>query len=292
MHLWAHAISGLILEFHAYQGDRDSTIGCPSLFQSILNQNQRISQVCPDCATPTTNPRATQAPRLLITAGPTYEPIDAVRFVGNRSSGRLGSALADSAQDSGWKVTLLLGPNAVLPTNSDVEVVRFFSFLDLQSLLQTHWPQADTLIMAAAVADYRPVISPDDLGRKRKREAGDFMLRLEPTPDLLAQCAHDARTNQLLIGFALEPKDGLIASTKEKLRRKNIDLIVANALETMDSDSIEATLLSNPDRGVPDQQSTPGLLSKAAFAQWLIAQITPLTHQRMGTPTGTTTNGR
>ncbi len=189
-------------------------------------------------------------------------------------------------------MTLLLGPNAVLPTNSAVEVIRFFSLLDLQSLLQAHWSQADTLIMAAAVADYRPVISPNDLDRKRKREGGDFTLRLEPTPDLLAQCAQDARANQLLVGFALEPKEELVASAREKLRRKNIDLIVANALETMDSDSIEATLLGNPDRGVPDQQSTPGLLSKAAFAQWLIAQITPLTHQRMGIPTGTTTNGR
>ena len=261
----------------------------PPHFQSILED----IQVCADRAThPPADSDLSSVPTLLITAGPTYEPIDAVRFIGNRSSGRLGSALADCAQSSGWRVILLLGPNAVLPTNPDVEVVRFFSLSDLQTLLQTRLSQADTLIMAAAVADYRPVISPDELGRKRKREAGDFVLKLESTPDLLAQCAQHARKNQLLIGFALEPKDRLIASAKDKLGRKNIDLIVANALETMDSDSIEATLLGNPDRGVPYQQSTPGLLSKAAFAQWLIAQITPLTHQRMGTPTGTTTNGR
>ncbi len=231
-------------------------------------------------------------PTVLITAGPTYEPIDAVRFIGNRSSGRLGSALGDCAQAAGWRVILLLGPNAALPTDPSVEVVRFSALSDLQALLQTYWPQADILIMAAAVADYRPVVPPEALGSKRRREAGDFVLKLEPTPDLLARCAQDARADQLVVGFALEPKDRLIDSAKEKLRRKNIDLIVANALETMDSDSIEATLLGNPDRGVPYQQSTPGLLSKAAFAQWLIAQLTPLTHQRMGTPTGTTTNGR
>ncbi len=293
MHLWAHAISGLILEFHAYRAAETLRLGVRPCSTASLNQSPRISQVCADRATSASSDAApSKVPALLITAGPTYEPIDAVRFVGNRSSGRLGSALADCAQASGWQVTLLLGPNAILPSNPDIEVVRFFSFSDLQSLLQTHLLQSDTLIMAAAVADYRPIVSPGDLDGKRKREAGDFVLKLEPTPDLLAQCAQDARADQLLVGFALEPKDRLIASAKDKLGRKNIDLIVANALETMDSDSIEATLLGNPDRGVPYQQSTPGLLSKAAFAQWLIAQLTPLTHQRMGTPTGTTTNGR
>ena len=95
--------------------------------------------------------------RLLITAGPTYEPIDAVRFIGNRSSGQLGSALADHAAKAGWEVTLLLGPNAILPSDNRVRVVRFQSCQDLQTLLAEHLPDCDTLVMAAAVADYRPV---------------------------------------------------------------------------------------------------------------------------------------
>lgn len=229
--------------------------------------------------------------RLLITAGPTYEPIDAVRFIGNRSSGRLGSALADHAQDQGWAVTLLLGPNAVKPTNDDVEVIGFQSTSDLQNLLQTHLPQADTLIMAAAVADYRPAADEVDLEGKRRREGGSLSIKLESTPDLLAGCSKAARSDQLLVGFALEPRDRLISSATKKLGRKNIDLIVANALETMDSDSIEATLLGNADRGISCQRSTPGTITKAAFAEWLIAEITPLAIQRMGTPTESTTNG-
>ena len=219
--------------------------------------------------------------RLLITAGPTYEAIDAVRFIGNRSSGRLGSALADVAQNAGWEVTLLLGPNAVLPTHRSITLIRFQSTTDLESLLHTHLPQADTLIMAAAVADYRPTACEVDLQGKRKREGGNLSIKLESTPDLLAGCSKIARPDQLLVGFALEPKDRMISSAQSKLERKNIDLIVANALETMDSDSIEATLLGNESRGVQCNQSTPGVISKSAFADWLIEQIAPLTENRI-----------
>jgi len=229
--------------------------------------------------------------RLLISAGPTYEPIDAVRFIGNRSSGRLGSALADHAQATGWAVTLLLGPNAVLPINPGVEVVRFESTADLESLLQTRLPDTDTLIMAAAVADYRPRKSEVEPTEKRRRIEGELTLTLESTPDLLGGCSKVARNDQLLVGFALEPKERLISSAKSKLTRKNIDLIVANALETMDSDSIEATLIGNPDRGVHQLSSTQGVISKIEFARWLIDQLTPLCDQRIQMRTGITTNG-
>ena len=221
--------------------------------------------------------------KLLITAGPTYEPIDAVRFIGNRSSGRLGSSLADRAQGSGWRVTLLLGPNAVEPTNPDINVIRFMSTSDLQELLNTHLPDNDTLIMAAAVADYRPIAAEVDLEGKRRREGGNLSIQLESTPDLLAGCSQMARTDQLLVGFALEPRDRMIQSANAKLARKNIDLIVANSLETMDSDSIEALLIGNADRGLDLKQQTPGVITKTEFAAWLIEHITPLTEQRIAT---------
>lgn len=229
--------------------------------------------------------------RLLITAGPTYEPIDAVRFIGNRSSGRLGSALADYAQSQGWKVTLLLGPNAISPANASIEVIGFRSTIDLEMLLQTHLPQTDTLIMSAAVADYRPRADMINLSGKHRREKGDWSITLESTPDLLLGCSRLARSDQLLVGFALEPRDQMIRSAKLKLERKNIDLIVANALETMDSEMIEATLLGNPDRGISCERSTQGQITKASFAQWLIEQITPLTHQRKSNPTESTPHG-
>lgn len=230
-------------------------------------------------------------PRLLITAGPTYEPIDAVRFIGNRSSGRLGSALADQAARRGWKVTLLLGPNAVLPDDPGVQLIRFHSCQDLEDRLDEHLPHCDTLIMAAAVADYRPVPGEVNTAGKRRREGGELSIKLESTPDLLAGCSAKARPDQLLVGFALEPRDRLLESALRKLERKNIDLIVANPLETMDADSIEATLIANSTRNMDLRLDTPGAITKPQFAKWLIEQLTPLTQQRIKPLSGNTTHG-
>lgn len=219
-------------------------------------------------------------PSLLITAGPTYEPIDAVRFIGNRSSGRLGSALADEAARRGWPVTLLLGPNARTPADARVRVLRFESTADLRSLLEDQLPGHDALVMAAAVADFRP--APDEIhptGKRRRAKEG-MILRLEPTPDLLAGCSAQARADQLLVGFALEPEADLLASARNKLARKDIDLIVANPLETMDSPSIRARLLGNPARGLTTDVQTDGPIPKPAFAGWLLDQLAPLARQR------------
>ena len=207
--------------------------------------------------------------RLLITAGPTHEPIDAVRFLGNRSSGRLGVALADEADRRGGTVTLLLGPAPALPERSSVRIVRFRTTADLQKLLTEHVPSADVLVMAAAVADYRPKVDPMFFGGKFRRKDENLHLELEPTPDLLAQVATDRRPDQLMVGFALEPRDELLASARAKLERKKIDLVVGNPLETMDAESIEAVVLDS--RGT--QTTTPGRMSKTAFAPWLLDLI-------------------
>ncbi len=219
-------------------------------------------------------------PSLLITAGPTYEPIDAVRFIGNRSSGRLGSALADEAARRAWPVTLMLGPNARAPADARVRVLRFESTADLQSLLEDQLPGHDVLVMAAAVADFRPAPDEIDPAGKRRRDKDGLTLRLEPTPDLLAACAARARPDQLLVGFALEPEAELLASARRKLARKSIDLIVANPLETMDSPSIRARLIGNPAKGLSTDVQTDGPVSKPAFAGWLLDQLAPLARQR------------
>jgi len=221
-------------------------------------------------------PAPNETHRILIAAGPTYEPIDAVRFLGNRSSGRLGSSLADAAAARGLGVTLLLGPNAVAPTHAGVEVVRFVSTADLEARLAERLPDASVLVMAAAVADYRPAPGEVDQGGKRRRQAAGMTLHLESTPDLLAGCSQNARSDQLLVGFALEPEAEMIASGNRKLRRKNIDLIVANPLETMDSDTIRATLIGNPDRGIDTDETTDGSMPKADFADWLLDRILPI----------------
>ncbi len=206
--------------------------------------------------------------RVLITAGPTHEPIDAVRFIGNRSSGRVGVELADAASGLGWETTLLLGPSALEPTDSRVDLHRFRTADDLRVLLDRHFPACDVLIMAAAVADYRPA-RPAGEDAKLRRTGQEMSLALEPTPDLVASCASRRRLGQLLVGFALEPRDELMASAESKLARKGLDLIVANPLKTMDASTIEAWLVGPG--GVVSQ--TPGPIAKADFAGWLVGQL-------------------
>ncbi len=212
--------------------------------------------------------------RLLISAGPTHEPLDAVRYLGNRSSGRLGIALAEHAADRGWDVTLLLGPTQNTTDHPSVDLVRFRTTADLERRLAEHFPEADCLVMAAAVADYRPVLpegvtqeNVDDV--KLRREGDDLVIRCEPTPDLLEGCSGVARPEQLLVGFALEPLERLLSSATKKLDKKNIDLIVANSLDTMDAGTIEATLVG-PDGVVA---KTNGAIDKRLFAAWLLEQL-------------------
>jgi phosphopantothenoylcysteine decarboxylase/phosphopantothenate--cysteine ligase len=206
---------------------------------------------------------------LLITAGPTHEPIDAVRFLGNRSSGRVGVALADEAAKRGWSTTLLLGPVSRMPSDSRVRLVRFRTCSDLEGLLGIEAPKHDVLVMAAAVADYRPKVDPAFFGGKFRRKNETLRLELEPTPDLLAGVSSKRRAGQLLVGFALEPREELLECARAKLTRKKIDMVVGNPLETMDGETIEAIVLDANGR----ERRTPGVISKAAFAGWLMDLI-------------------
>lgn len=218
--------------------------------------------------------------RILITSGPTYEPIDAVRFIGNRSSGRLGSALADESARRGWKTTLLLGPAARQPSDSSVTIRRFQTTSDLEALLAEELPGHDVLIQAAAVADFRPKLEPGALEKKHRRKAEGLTLHLEPTPDLFAQCTSRRRPDQLMVGFALEPEADLMASAHAKMARKGADLVVANPLETMDSDMIRATVIGAPGTGLEAGVATEGRLTKAEFAVWLLNIIAEQLHAR------------
>jgi phosphopantothenoylcysteine decarboxylase/phosphopantothenate--cysteine ligase len=215
--------------------------------------------------------RAKQEPSrtLLITAGPTQEPIDAVRYLANRSTGRMGIALAEAAAERGRRTTLLLGPTPLAPTqHSRLTTVRFRTTADLQVLLARHWPDHDVLIMAAAVADYRPAEHPPPSAKRQR--SGTWNLRLEPTPDLLGELAAVTRPDQITIGFALEPADRLAASARAKLAAKSLDAIVANPLETIGSDRIRATVILRDGRTL----APPGQdCAKREFAEWLLDQL-------------------
>lgn len=181
-----------------------------------------------------------RAARVLITAGPTHEPVDAVRYLANRSSGAMGVALAEAAVRRGADVTLLLGPCAAAAP-AGCRAVSFESTADLERLLDEHFQGCDVLIMAAAVADYRPVrTNPGKLPRRPER----LVVELEPTPDLLARCAAARRPGQFIVGFALEPEEVLEHNAREKLVRKGVDAIVANPLETMGASTIRARVVT------------------------------------------------
>ncbi len=123
--------------------------------------------------------------------------------------------------------------------------------------------------MAAAVADYRPRPAPEASHGKLKRDPAGLTLHLDPTPDLLAGCAAKRKPGQKLVGFALEPRERMIESARTKLVRKDVDTIVANPLETMDAEAIEASVIGR--RGI--LASTPGPMDKVAFAAWLLGVL-------------------
>jgi phosphopantothenoylcysteine decarboxylase/phosphopantothenate--cysteine ligase len=206
-------------------------------------------------------------PRILITAGPTQEPLDPVRFISNRSSGKLGIALARAGMEAGCPVTLLLaaGVHAPLP-GTGIDVRRFQTAADLQSLLVELWPEYDVLVMAAAVADYRPRHVRQ--GKLPRESSGILRLELDPTPDLVDQAAQHRRADQRIIAFALEDPDKLVARAQEKLRRKGVDAIVANPLKTMDADTIHATWMT----AAGECLELPPMI-KTHFSSWLIARV-------------------
>lgn len=161
--------------------------------------------------------------RVLVSAGPTQEAIDPVRFISNRSSGKMGYAIAEAARDRGAEVVLVTGPTALVPP-AGVEVVPVVSAHEMADALSRHFDWATVVIMAAAVADYRPKEQADHKLKKGGRTA--FSLELETAPDILSMLSAK-RTTQILVGFAAET-ERLVAHATAKLTAKGLDMIVAN----------------------------------------------------------------
>lgn len=165
--------------------------------------------------------------KFLITAGPTYEAIDPVRFIGNRSTGKQGIAFADVASRMGAEVHLVLGPSLLRPLEVKVKVYLVESAQQMFDQAVDIFPSCDVAIMSAAVADYRPkTIAP----LKMKKSDNDLTLTLERTPDILKTLGKMKGGGQLLIGFALETNNEIEYAT-EKLRSKNADMILLNSLQ-------------------------------------------------------------
>lgn len=166
--------------------------------------------------------------KVLITAGPTYEKIDPVRFIGNYSSGKMGIALAEECADRGASVTLVCGPvtESAKPNRPDIVVVDVESAAEMYQACKETYPKMDAGILCAAVADFTPA---DVADHKIKREGDDMLLRLKPTTDIAAALGKMKTGKQVLVGFALETNDET-ANAQAKLVKKNFDFIVLNSL--------------------------------------------------------------
>ena len=177
--------------------------------------------------------------RVLIGAGRTEEALDPVRVLTNRSSGRMGFALAEAARDRGADVTVVAGPVSVEPPHG-VTVVRVTTAVQMSRALSEHSSNADVLIMAAAVADYRPAHAAT---QKLKRGSGPLTVALEPNPDILAGLGASKPKTQFIIGFALETENG-VENARKKLASKNADMIVLNSPERgIGGDTNQVTLV-------------------------------------------------
>jgi len=199
---------------------------------------------------------------LLITSGPTHEPIDPVRFVGNRSTGKMGAALAAEALGRGAAVTVVLGPGASIPPG--VEVVSVQTAEEMRDAVLARYEEADAVVMAAAVADFRPKEVAES---KLKKDSGMPELLLEPTPDILRELG-ERRADQVLVGFAAET-EGLEQAGRSKLGSKSLDLVVVNLVGRagtgFGADTNEAMLLAADGDDIPLRSWTKRELAGAVI---------------------------
>ena len=219
--------------------------------------------------------------RVVVTAGPTYEDIDPVRYVGNRSSGRMGFALAAEARRRGAHVTLVAGPTPLEAPAAD-DLVRVRSASDMHAAVMAAAPRADVVIMAAAVADYTPA---EPSPRKMAKTDGPATLTLQRTRDILADLgrrpSRASSGRPILVGFAAETGDA-VARAREKRGRKNVDLIVANDVSRSDAgfdvETNDVTIVSET------EERTVPLQSKAGVAAAILDRVEELVRTRPVTP--------
>jgi len=193
-----------------------------------------------------------QGKKVLITAGPTYEAIDPVRFIGNHSSGKMGYALAEVSASLGAEVILISGPVSLTISNSSINVVPVTSAQEMYDAAHIYYPTCDIAILSAAVADYK---SSEIAQEKIKKKENELTITLQKTKDILASLG-ETKQNQFLVGFALETENEL-ENAKIKLKKKNLDLIVLNSLKDkgagFKTDTNKVTLVTKDNKVLPFQ---------------------------------------
>ena len=205
--------------------------------------------------------------KVLITAGPTYEPIDPVRFIGNHSSGKMGFALAEEARQLGAHVTLISGPT-VLVASPDIDRHNVLTAQEMYAIALEYFAETDIAIAAAAVADFKPLNVGD---QKIKKESGFQSIELEKTLDILAEMGK-RKQKQFLLGFALETEDE-ISNAIKKIKSKNLDAIVLNSINEHGAgfsvDSNKVTYIDQNETIIPFELKSKILVAKDIFSQIL-----------------------
>lgn len=190
---------------------------------------------------------------VLITSGPTYEPIDPVRFIGNYSSGKMGKSIAEVFLAQGANVIFITGPTSNIPVGDNLEVVKVKTAAEMHAAALAHFPNSQIAIMAAAVADFTPEVSSSS---KIKREGDNLTLVLKPTKDIAADLGKQKAPGQVLVGFALETNNEAQNAAK-KLSAKGLDFIVLNSLNDQGAgfgfDTNKITIISKSGESVPFQ---------------------------------------
>jgi phosphopantothenoylcysteine decarboxylase/phosphopantothenate--cysteine ligase len=228
-----------------------------------MEEAEKIVQVLSDFFL---NAQPLKGKKALVSAGPTYEAIDPVRFIGNRSSGKMGYAIAEELSRQGAEVVLVSGPTA-LSHPLGVKVVKVESAAEMKAACMDNYAKMDVVVMAAAVADFKPAQSAE---QKIKKKNSELDLSLVPTEDIL-KAMGEKKTTQFLVGFALESENEL-SNAKDKLSRKNLDMIVMNSIRDngagFNHDTNQITVINSK-----GQEKTFPLKSKKDVAKDLIEII-------------------
>ncbi len=269
--MWRHPATQANLERlrargHTIVGPDEGELACGMTGPGRLAEPARIAGAVMSVSAPR---RDLEGETVLVTAGPTEEPIDPVRFLSNRSSGKMGYALARRALDRGARVILVSGPVHVPPPEG-AELVRVCTAAEMREAVMERLEEATVIIKAAAVADYHVPVVPE---QKMKKTMTRLSLELEPTPDILAEVGRK-KGDRLLIGFAAETEN-LVAEARRKLRSKNCDMVVANLVGPggagFGSDENEVTLVLRTGETIQVPKA-----SKLEIADAILDQVLPL----------------
>ena len=273
--MWQHPATRQNLEAlrgrgHTIVEPEEGPLACGMVGPGRLADPQRIAAVVTSLLF---RRRDLDGETVLITAGPTQEPLDPVRFLSNRSSGKMGYALAEAARLRGARVILVSGP-VHLPEPQGVTVVRVRTAAEMRAAVLEHLPAATIIIKAAAVADYHLAEVPR---QKMKKTAAKLSLELDPTPDILAEAGRK-KGDRLLVGFAAETGN-LIEEARRKLKQKNCDMVVANRVDIegigFESDENELALVFPTGEPVPLPRTSKRELADGIFDHLLKLRLAP-----------------